>query len=85
MLGYCSLMIYAGFDHFHPAFLTLNKVTTVPWHYATAVGEEKKKKKWVTSSHHGPTVVNTTARGGCLTAPCSSSLEFVAVDARVSS
>jgi len=56
----------------------------VPSHYATAV-EEEKNERWMTSGHHGQPVVNTTARGGCETPACSSSLGFVAVDARVSS
>jgi len=62
----------------------LNKVTTVLPQYATAVEEEKNKRQ-MTSGHNEQTAVEATARGGCETAASPFSLEFVAVDARVSS
>jgi len=43
--------------------------------------EEEKNERWTTSGHHGQPMVNTTARGGCKTVACSSSLVFVAMDA----
>jgi len=47
--------------------------------------EEEKNKRQMTSGHNEQTAVEATARGGCETAASPFSLEFVAVDARVSS
>ena len=59
MLGYCCLMIYAGFDPFNPAFwpwMSMNNITTVPSHYATAVEEEKNKRRMTIGHHVRPVV-----------------------------